>query len=51
MADINKGQIAEEEIHGSMEPAVIYDCYDNEDVTNQCQDIENEEYEKNSHLY
>ena len=34
-----------------MEPAVIDNSYDNEDVPNQCQQIGSEEQGKHSHLH
>lgn len=51
VADVNEGQVAEEEVHGGMELAFIENSYDNEGIPNQRQDIENEEHSKHSHLH
>jgi hypothetical protein len=51
VADINEGQMAEEEIHGGMKSAVIDYSYDNKGVADQCQDIENKEHGRYSNLH
>ena len=50
IGDINKGEVGEKEIHGSVESAVQSDQKNNEDVPQQCQQVSDSEQDEESDL-
>ena len=50
MGDINKGEVGEKEIHGSVESAVQSDQKDNETVPQHCHEVCDQEQGKQGYL-